>query len=385
MFYITKMLPVMYHQMSFENFLNADVYDDDVDTFVRNPRETSTRTEEVSEINDELNRKINVKFLTNKLNAFNEKYAGLSSVPDRHSLYREFRIPKRSGGLRKISAPNEELMETLRELKIIFERNFGALYHTNAFAYIKKRSTIDAVKRHQYNESNWFGKYDLHDFFGSTTLEFVLHMLSMIYPFNFVIDNAEGKAALAKALDLAFLDGGLPQGTPISPLITNVMMIPVDFKLTQILRDYKKQHFVYTRYADDFIISSKYDFKFREIESLIVDTLNSFGAPFTINAKKTRYGSRTGSNWNLGVMLNSDNKITVGYQKKRQFKTMLFNYAMDRKNGNAWPLEDVQHMEGLRSYYRMVEGEEIDNIVTQLSQKVGVDIIMSIKSDLGRS
>ena len=194
--------------------------------------------------------------------------------------------------------------------------------------------------------------------------------------------NPEGKEQLTTALSLAFLDGGLPQGTPISPIITNIMMIPVDFTLSKKLREYEKQKFVYTRYADDFLVSSRYDFDFRKIEALIVDVLKSFDAPFSIKSSKTRYGSSSGSNWNLGVMLNKDNKITVGYKKKRQFQAMLASYTMDKLNGRSWDLNDVQVLEGYRNYYRMIERETIDKIVEHLSNKFRVDIIGTIKEDL---
>ena len=69
--------------------------------------------------------------------------------------------------------------------------------------------------------------------------------------------DEKGKAELTKALELGFLDGGLPQGTPLSPTVTNIMMIPVDFKVARELREHNHQRFVYTRYADDFQISSK--------------------------------------------------------------------------------------------------------------------------------
>ena len=160
------------------------------------------------------------------------------------------------------------------------------------------------------------------------------------------------------------------------------MMIPVDFKLSKAFRDYDKQQFVYTRYADDFIISSKYDFDVHKVEKLVVDTLKSFGAPFSINASKTRYGSSAGRNWNLGVMLNKDNEITVGYKKKRQFQSMMYNYINDKRNGVEWPREDIMAMQGLHSYYRMVEPEAIDAIVLHTNEKLGVDVIRTIKEDL---
>ena len=129
-------------------------------------------------------------------------------------------------------------------------------------------------------------------------------------------------------------------------------------------------------------MSSRYDFSYREIEKLMVDTLQEFGAPFSINTKKTRYGSTAGSNWNLGIMVNANNEITVGHQKKRQFKAMLTSYVLDRRNGTAWDKHDIQIMEGLRSYYRMVEKDTIDEIVSKIGTKFGVDIPALIKEDL---
>lgn len=312
-----------------------------------------------------------------KLREFNEKYPHLYDTP-KEQLYRTFHIPKRSGGLRRIDAPNGDLMACLRELKELFE-SFGVLYHTSAFAYIHGRSTIDAVKRHQTNESKWFAKFDLSNFFGSTTPDFVWRMLSEVFPFSEIIKRPDGEIELRKALSLGVLNDGLPQGTPLSPTLTNIMMIPVDFQLSKRLRE---KNLCYTRYADDFLVSSKYNFDYHEVENIIIDVLREFGAPFSLNREKTRYGSSAGSNWNLGVMLNKDNQITVGYKAKKRFQSMLFNYAKDKRSGRRWDLHDVMTMEGLRSYYYMVEGETINRIIEHVSRKTGGDIAMMMKSDL---
>lgn len=394
MVFITVRQSPFYHQMSLEEYL----FQNFESPVLINENTANTRTYQCRAVSPKFLDKVNVEGLIAKLKKFNDSTAELRKE-NRESLYTTFYIPKKSGGLRKINAPKPDLMDALRRLKRIFEDDFHALYHTSAFAYIKDRCTVDAVKRHQSNESKWFGKLDLHDFFGSTTLRFVLDMFSMIFPFNEVVKRQDGKVALETALELAFLDGGLPQGTPISPTITNIMMIPIDFELNKSFRnlvvaesnhttdgencvDTTAQAFVYTRYADDFIISSKYHFDIKKVEENVVRVLNKYHAPFSINTKKTRYGSSAGSNWNLGVMLNKDNEITVGHKNKKRFQAMLYNYVTDKRNGVSWSKEDLMTLHGLYSYYKMVEGDVIDAIVKHMNEKLDVDVIALIKGDL---
>lgn len=381
MVYYTEFQSPRYHRMTIEELLFGGNYIH----YDNKKIISSTKTYEI-DINSRFlankNKKVNVDYLIKKLRLFNEATENLRRV-NRHDLYKTFYIPKKSGKKwRRIDAPNDELMDALRELKRILENDFKLLFHTSAYAYIKNRSTVDAVKKHQQNESKWFAKLDFSDFFGSTTIDFVMNMLSMIYPTSNVMLREDGKIELEKAIELAFLDGGLPQGTPISPIITNVMMIPIDFKLCDMLRDYNGKTYVYTRYADDIMISSRYDFDMAKIEQLVVDVLNQFGAPFRLNREKSRYGSSAGRNWNLGVMLNKDNEITVGHKKKKQLKSMMYNYITDKRKGLEWDKNDIQIMMGLYSYYKMVEGDTIDAIVSHLGSKLGVDIIQVMKSDL---
>lgn len=377
MVYITVMQSPIYHQMTLEEFLFQNFQAQTI----LNTNVSNTRTYAYETVSEHFTSRIDTDALIRKLVRFNDQTEALRAQ-ERSTLYETFHIPKKSGGLRRIDAPKPELMNALRNLKTIFEEDFHALYHTSAFAYVKNRCTVDAVKRHQKNNSKWFGKLDLHDFFGSTTLDYVIKMFSMVFPFSEIVKFPNGEAELRKALDLAFLNGGLPQGTPLSPLITNVMMIPVDYKLANAFRDFDKQRFIYTRYADDFIISSKVDFDVHRVEKLVVDTLHEFGAPFTINESKTRYGSSAGRNWNLGVILNKDNEITVGHKKKRQFQSMLYNYITDKRKSISWPREDIQTMQGLHSYYRMVEPETIDAIVKHTNEKMETDVLRLIKDDL---
>lgn len=379
MVYIVVKQSPMYKQMNIEDLLFGSV----CDNLLISKNIGNTKTYCLEELPEKLHRAINKGALINKLKEFNRSVDHLRTV-DRAKLYYSFLIPKKTGGTRRIDAPNPELMDALRSLKTLFETSFGAkvLYHTSAFAYIEGRSTIDAVKRHQANESRWYAKFDLSNFFGNTTMEFTMQQLSMIFPFSEIIKIPEGRAELEKALDLAFLNGGLPQGTPISPLITNIIMIPIDFKLKKALRDFDGKYHVYTRYADDFIISSRYDFNFRNVEKLIADTIVDSGAKFRLKPEKTRYGSTAGRNFNLGLMVTSENRITIGNAKKRQIEMLMRNYAIDVKNGNRWDVSDVQVFAGQLSYLRMVEPDVFERIVQHINGKFSIDIMSEIKADL---
>ena len=159
------------------------------------------------------------------------------------------------------------------------------------------------------------------------------------------------------------------------------MMIPIDHQVCNELRK-MDEHYVYTRYADDILVSSKVSFDCGELQDYILSVLKKFKAPFCLKKEKTRYGSSAGRNWNLGVMLNKDNEITIGHQKKKTFKAMCCNYICDKKKGIAWDLHDVQVFAGLISYYRMVEKDYINYVIDQNNKKFNVNLEALIKEDL---
>lgn len=375
--YITVVQSPRYHQISFEEIISGTV--NTTALFV--PNVSDTRTYFTKTINPNFLRRFNIAAMIEDIEKFNQQYEGLF-ITERSSLYEKFYIPKRSGGLREINTPVEELMAALRNLKTLFEKHMFALHHTSAYGYVKGRCAVDAVKRHQRNDSHWFLKVDFSNFFGNTTPEFVSYMLSMIFPFSEIMRGEDGRNALVKALDLCFLNGGLPQGTPISPMLTNLMMIPIDHRLCNCLRNFNQNTYIYTRYADDILISSRRTFSSEEIMRFISDTLNEFCAPFSFKREKTRYGSRNGSNWNLGVMLNKDNQITVGHKKKQRLRAALTNYTLDKKNGKNWDLHDIQILNGLMSYYKSIERDCIDAIIKRHNEKYCVDIEAMIAEDL---
>lgn len=296
-----------------------------------------------------------------------------------HKEYKIYTIPKRSGGERKICAPSETLYRDQVTLRTLFEKEFFASYHTTAFAYCKGRNSKRCLQRHQANKSRWFLKLDFEDFFGNTSKEFVMQQLASIAPFSEVIKYEDGKQALSDAIDICFLNNGLPQGTPISPMLTNLIMIPFDHEINRILH---AKGFVYTRYADDIQISHKDKFIPGEIVNLIKLQLRSMNMPYRLKTAKTRFGSSSGKNWNLGLMLNNENKITIGHVNHKLMKARLHSFAMDFMHHKPWNMSDVQKLAGQWAYFKSVEPITADYIMIQLSNKLRIDIAALIKLSL---
>lgn len=254
-----------------------------------------------------------------------------------------FHIPKKTGGTRVITAPNDELKELHQKILRLMQDRLKLLEHDAAFAYIKERSTKDALIRHQLNESKYFLKVDIENFFGNCDIDLIKNKLKILYPFN-IYEKADD---LTEQIALfATLHDELPQGMPLSPYLTNLIMVGFDFSMSEYC---KEKGLIYTRYADDIMLSSKAEFSFEALTAFITKTLVEQNYPFKLKKEKTRYGTNAGRNWNLGLMLNKDNQITIGHLKKKELKTIL--YKINRKE---LPQGDPTVI-GLFAYLKQIE------------------------------
>lgn len=293
----------------------------------------------------------------------------LNRESPREELYETFYIPKHSGGLRRIDAPKAELMDLFKIIQQIFENSLLFQAHDCAYAYVKQRTAHHALQEHQKNKSKWFLKLDIKNFFPSCTKEIILNAFNKVYPFAYLIKTTEtAKTILTDIAELAVLNNQLPQGTPLSPLLTNIIMIPYDYKIQHTMFKFQNQRFIYTRYADDILISSKYNFNWQTVQNKIQELLT----PFQIKTEKTRYGSAAGRNWNLGLMLNKDNQITIGHKRKEQFKVTLYKFLSDFAANRWWDKHDVQILIGQLSYYKQIEPNYFNNLVRKYEQKTNL-------------
>lgn len=293
---------------------------------------------------------------------FNVAQCGINNVPpltEEQRQYHTFRIPKASGGFRTISAPSETMKTIQRGLVDYLQTKCNLLESPWAFAYTKGHCAVDALKKHQNNFSKWFLKLDIKDFFLSCKSEVVTDSLKKIYPICSWTNEEQDN--FFSVLDrFCYLDNALPQGAVTSPFLSNLTLLPYDYAIFQLLKKaetFKKQQYVYTRYADDILISAKTPFEFQEIANKIQEI---FGENFKLKTEKTRYGSSSGRNWNLGCMLNAKNHITIGYRQKEDWKHIMMDIIIRFRNNEPISLEEKQQLQGKLAYYKMIEPAYFD-------------------------
>lgn len=270
--------------------------------------------------------------------------------------YTTYKIKKKTKGFRTINAPNENLKQ-LQRIILNTLQTFNTLPHDSAYAYIKGRSIYDAVSRHKQNNSKWFLKIDLQSFFDSCTKEFIYQQLIKIYPFKLLILDEKCDKIIKQLINIACLNGILPQGNPLAPYITNLIMVPIDYALSILAP-------VYTRYSDDMLFSARtkphLNKTIQNIETILKNT------PLKIKYEKTRLGSINGNNWNLGLMLNKDNVITVGHEKKRKYKAAIDQFLY---NPDKYSLKEIQKLSGITAYYLHIEPNYFNYIINKYSAK----------------
>ena len=163
--------------------------------------------------------------------------------------YRDFTIPKRSGGTRRILAPDDDLKQLQRR---ILRRLLGRLRaHPAAMGFERNRSIVTNARVHVGQAAVL--RMDLIDFFPSTSARRVRKYFRRI---------GWNRQAARLLVRLCCHEGGLPQGAPTSPRLSNLVNYRLDARLAGMAR---RLLAVYTRYADDITISFSEDAEAREV------------------------------------------------------------------------------------------------------------------------
>ena len=309
---------------------------------------------------------IKIDELGEKGHPFNMKLLNYNLNPKRNKAnYRTFTIPKRSGGVRTISAPQRSLKSLLTYTNRILQAYYEAPECVTGF--VPAKSVVDNAERHI--GMRYVFNTDISDFFPSISQARVWKTLQT-KPFCFPKEIANIIAGLCcSEIDLnGDKRNALPQGSPCSPILTNIVCHNLDRKLCGVARRF---HLRYSRYADDITFSGNENI-FSEDGAFFKELSRIISAEgFSMNTKKTRLQKR-GERQEVTGLVVSEHRTNVTREYIRDLDNLLYiwerygiNTAFAKFVSRYQPKQDLcSHtpkmanvIQGRLQYLKMVRGE----------------------------
>lgn len=289
--------------------------------------------------------------------------------------YTRYTIPKKKGGVRSIAAPKKILKNVQRTLleEILSKVEVNECAH----GFIKGKSVVSSAEIHKTNNNKveLLINMDLEDFFPTITFErvrgmfqnfgysgYVSSLLAMICTYcERMKMEVKGETVYVKTSDRI-----LPQGSPASPMITNIICSKLDKRLNGLALKYD---FNYSRYADDMsfsfnkdniILSNEEDINIGKVLGIISKIIREEG--FSINAKKTKFLRGNNRQSITGIVINNDE---IGVTKKwvKNLRAAIHNASKLKECGSNIPDYVVNEIKGMTSWLICVNKEKYSRII----------------------
>ena len=286
---------------------------------------------------------LNIKEETLRAKMYNRKYT-------------QFFVPKPNGEKRLIENPED----WLKSLQGQLNKHFQAAYYMvrPPCAYGALLAVADEVKpRNIYTNAlrhigqKWLLNVDIRRFFPSISYEKV-YMTLRRPPFSF---NPNAAKCLSM---LTTFEQRLPTGAPTSPILSNIICLPLDSMLLQLS---KKHGWAYTRFIDDLSFSGENKFKKKHLRA-IQGILLSQG--FLINEKKLKINRVRDKPEVTGLILKKKKPDISPSVLKRLKKYIHLYHIMteqDMLNRQLFPAELIQRyrsfINGQLAFIKFIRGE----------------------------
>ncbi|MDE7396472.1 MAG: reverse transcriptase family protein [Muribaculum sp.] len=282
-----------------------------------------------------------------------------ASARTRKTSYVDFTIPKKSGGMRKISAPVKPLKAVQSAINILLQSIFVPDEHATGFVFnrnVKDNALIHVGQTCIFNT-------DLENFFPSITKLMVrraLHReLGDKLPSNEVINII---CRICTVPDNSGIEV-LPQGAPTSPVLSNIVLKSLDKDMSKLA---ERMECRYSRYADDITFSHSKSIRRMSPfwQSRIYNIIAKYG--LKVNEKKTRTFVPGIRQEVTGVVVSD--KINVPRSYVKQLRVLMhlwekYGYAQaqiiftrDFCKGVEKNLVNV--IDGKINYLKMIKGKE---------------------------
>ena len=275
------------------------------------------------------------------------------------SHYIHFKLPKKTGGHRLISAPKPKLKSAQ---KWILENILNKIeVHDSAHGFLPTKNIVSNAEVHV--GSKMLINFDLENFFPSISYKRVKGVFKS-FGYSESIATVLGLICTTPEVEEIEIDGKnyfvglgerrLPQGSPASPMLSNIIARRFDKGLTKVAENLG---FKYTRYADDLSFSTKSnDTEFKKLMSQVRYITKEQG--FKINENKTRILRRGRQQEVTGIVVNE--KVSIDRKTLRKFRAVLHQAENRSLEGLNWgnSSDIIASMQGYASFVFMVDKEK---------------------------
>ncbi|WP_054151369.1 reverse transcriptase domain-containing protein [Rhizobium sp. AAP116] len=235
----------------------------------------------------------------------------VSASPE--NFYREYKVPKKSGGMRIINEPLPTLKLVQKSIVDDLLRNVEP--HKAAKAYRKNHTLRGNAVIHR--KRPYMLKVDIKDFFPNIDTH-------SIYQLFFGLGYTAQVARLLTGL--CTLNNGLPQGAPTSPLLSNLVMRGFD---AAVFGHCIEKEIFYTRYADDMAFSSKAP----DLPSLLPFLRQELKkCRLQINDKKTDFAGKGARKFVTGIVVNE--RLNILKDERRKLRQEMYYIRRFGLNGH---------------------------------------------------
>lgn len=270
------------------------------------------------------------------------------------NAYYNFTIPKKTGGQRQILAPNLKLKELQTTLATLLSHCYDVLDTERLLKSGIKDHSVRSFSSHGFrrklvvenlpreirfgiysNAKNHTNKryvlnIDIENFFESITFARIVGYFMKNENFLLPYPVAILIAQISTYRPSSGAQGYLPQGSPLSPIISNLIGSILDAKILNLAKSYKLD---YSRYADDITLSTNamdfpLDIAYMSNGAWVVGSkLEKVikTSKFDVNHKKTRLYYK--SNRQEVTSLTVNKKVNVNKYYYRNTRSMVHQYC----------------------------------------------------------
>ncbi len=211
--------------------------------------------------------------------------------------YRKTKIPKKNGGFRNLSVPDEVLKTIQKRIAEVLLIHMPVSRYAKAYCF--GSSTLRNAKHHVGKQVVL--KLDILHFFDSIRYATVK---DIAFPEEIYAEPLRILLTM-----LCYHKNALPQGAPSSPAITNIILYEFDEYIGQWCRE---RSISYTRYCDDMTFSGNFD----PVEVIRFVRLELKKMGFLLNEQKTRIQRPSQQQTVTGIVVNKKLSIPADYRHK---------------------------------------------------------------------